>query len=224
LEPSARDSAAPLFPAWSNTALRVALALIFLLAISVPAALWAGQRTPYVSGELDPKMQPIEFDHRHHVRDCGIPCGYCHADFRRASSAGMPASSVCMGCHAQIWSDSPRLAPLRASYFEDAPLAWERVTRLPDFVFFDHASHVTKGVGCVTCHGRVDLMASVYAVEPFTMNFCLDCHRAPERFLRPLEAVTDMEWTPAKAGRVSARERRQRDQARPGTDCTVCHR
>lgn len=217
------ERTSPLFPDWSTSVFRWVLAALFGAVLAAPAALWAWQRTPYVTGEQDPKIQPVQFDHRHHVRDDGIPCGYCHSDARRSSTAGMPATSLCMGCHAQIWSGTRKLAPLRASYFEDAPLAWERVTRLPDFVFFDHSIHVTRGVGCVTCHGRVDQMAVVYAVKPFTMRFCLDCHRAPERFLRPPEAVTDMEWSPSDA-RVSGEALRERLRIRPGTDCTTCHR
>ena len=187
-------SAGHLFPPWSTGVFRAALALGVVLALAVPGALVAWARTPYATGEQDPKPQPLPFDHRHHVRDDGISCGYCHGEARRSARAGMPAASLCMGCHAQIWRDSEALAPLREAYFAGAPLAWQRVTRLPDFVFFDHSIHVAKGVGCAACHGRVDLMAQVYAVQPFTMRFCLECHRK------------------------SAPPKRAR------TDCSVCHR
>jgi hypothetical protein len=212
----------PLFPVWSTTWFRAALGLGAALIFSVPAGLWAWERTPYVNGMNTPRAQPVKFDHRHHVRDDGIACGYCHADFARSSSAGMPAVSVCMGCHAQIWTNSPELAPVRAAYFAGAPLVWQRVTRLPEFVFFDHSIHVKKGVGCVSCHGRVDQMAQVYAVKSLTMQFCLDCHRSPEKELRPLERVTDMEWSQSSPALGATLARKLSVQ--PATDCSTCHR
>lgn len=136
----------------------------------------------------------------------------------------MPAVSVCMGCHAQVWPDSPELAPVRAAYFSGGTLAWERVTRLPRFVFFDHSSHVNQGVGCVSCHGRVDLMPQVTAVNPFTMQFCLDCHRSPAAALRPLAAVADMEWTAPGSAEAFGRKLQTERNVHPGTDCTTCHR
>ena len=203
---------------------RLALALGVVALAAIPVSLWAWERTPYVSGIGTPRPQPVKFDHRHHVRDDGIDCTYCHADVARSSTAGMPASSVCMGCHSQIWTDSPELAPVRQAYFTDAPLAWNRVTRLPQFVYFDHSIHVAKGVGCVSCHGRVDEMAEVYAVHSFTMDFCLDCHRAPDSRLRPPAQVANMQWQPTEpASEIGARVRRRFNVA-PATDCTTCHR
>jgi hypothetical protein len=217
-------AAVPLFPAGATSWFRAALLCVAGAIVATPAALIAWQRTPYATGALDPKMQPLKFDHRHHVRDDGIACLYCHTDVRRSSSAGMPAASTCMGCHAQIWTNSPELVPLRAAFFSNARLAWQRVTSLPDHVFFDHSSHVNKGVGCVTCHGRVDLMAQVYAVEPFTMKFCLSCHRDPDPSLRPLADVTDMEWSPQGRARLVGRQVRQQLRVDTHTDCTTCHR
>jgi hypothetical protein len=204
--------------------LRLALAAAIAGVVGFPAALLAWERTPYVTGQQEPATQPVKFDHRHHVRDGGIDCTFCHTDVYRSAFAGMPTSALCMGCHAQIWNASPELALIRASYFEDAPLAWERVSRLPDFVFFDHSVHVNKGVGCETCHGRVDQMSQVYALASFTMGFCLDCHRSPEASLRPNDRVTDMEWTSDRAPSESGRELARRNQVKPGTDCSTCHR
>lgn len=192
--------------------------------LAFPVALLAWERTPYVTGEMELPTQPVKFDHRHHVRDAGIACTYCHSDVRKSASAGIPAVSLCMGCHAQIWTRSPELAPVRDSFFSGAPLEWQRVSKLPDFVFFNHAIHVNKGVGCETCHGRVDLMPQVYAVRPFNMKFCLDCHRTPERFLRPLEHVTDMEWTAPREQAALGRELQAQLRVQPGLDCTTCHR
>jgi hypothetical protein len=215
---------AALFPSWSTRVFRLALALGVAGVVSIPAGLWAWERTPYVSGIGIQRPQPVKFDHRHHVRDDGIACTYCHSDVTRSAAAGMPASSLCMGCHSQIWTNSSELEPVRKAYFTDAPLAWNRVTRLPQFVYFNHSIHVAKGVGCVTCHGRVDRMAQVYAVEPFTMEFCVDCHRAPDARLRPLSEITNMEWQPSGAAAESGARLRQQLNVEPRTDCTTCHR
>jgi len=214
----------PLFPVWTNSVFRLALALTAAVPVSIPAVLWAWERTPYVTGIGIPRPQPVKFDHRHHVRDDGIDCIYCHADVERSASAGMPATSVCMGCHSQIWTESQELAPVRQAFFQGAPLVWNRVTRLPQFVFFNHSVHVNGGVGCVSCHGRVDDMPQVYAVASFTMEFCVDCHRAPEDRLRPLSQITNMTWSSERLGPESrARLGRELD-AQPQTDCTTCHR
>jgi hypothetical protein len=183
---------------------------------------WA--RTPYATGQDEPRMQPIKFDHRHHVRDDGIECTYCHAGATRSAFAGVPPTSVCMGCHAQIWTQSPELAALRASWIEDRPIVWRRVHSLPQHVYFNHAIHVNKGVGCVTCHGRVDRMSQVFQVEELTMSWCLECHRNPERYLRPPEKVTDMEWVPDRPQLELGREIAARLAVRSITDCTGCHR
>jgi hypothetical protein len=179
---------------------------------------WA--RSPLATGEGEVIEQPVQFDHRHHVRDDGIDCFYCHGDARISAYAGVPAASLCMGCHSQIWNGSASLEPVRVSAFSGMPIAWQRVTRLPGFVYFDHRAHVTHGVGCVSCHGRVDQMAHVYAATPMTMTFCLDCHRDPRPQLRPQEAITDMEWTPTDQRRVLPGVR---DVHAP-TDCSGCHR
>lgn len=128
-----------------------------------------------------------------------------------------------MGCHGQIWTESPLLAPVRASFFEKKPIVWSRVHRLPDFVRFDHSSHVQKGVGCSECHGQVDDMPAVRQVAPLTMGWCIDCHRAPTEHLRPRDKVADMRWRPdwprAELGAAVAREL----DVAPSTDCTTCH-
>lgn len=203
---------------------RTVLVYLALAVLAFPLALLAWERTPYVTGEMELPLQPVKFDHRHHVRDAGIACTYCHAEVKTSASAGMPAVSLCMGCHAQIWTDSPELAPVRASAFSGAPLAWQRVTKLPDFVFFNHAVHVNQGVACESCHGRVDLMAQVYAVQPFNMKFCLDCHRAPEKFLHRREQGTAMEWSAEGRQLALGRTAPARSDVHPGLDCTTCHR
>lgn len=181
-------------------------------------------RSPYATGQHNPPGQPVKFDHRHHVRDDGIPCLYCHDGAERGAYAGVPPTSLCMNCHSQVWTRSPEVAPVRASYFDDRPIAWARVNVLPDFVFFNHSIHVAKGVGCVSCHGRVDLMAEVHQEESLSMGFCLKCHRHPEDRLRPRDRVTDMEWKPDVPQATLGHRLVAEYGVKPTTDCTGCHR
>ncbi|MEZ4233969.1 MAG: cytochrome c3 family protein [Polyangiaceae bacterium] len=209
----------PPLPRWSNTVVRTACALLPLAALGLGVLLILGARSPLYTGEGHSVDQPVEFDHRHHVRDDGIDCRYCHFDAWRSPKAGVPSTSLCMGCHAQIHTDSPQLEPVRRSYFEDEPIRWVRVNALPDFVFFDHSVHVSAGVGCESCHGRVDQMARVRQAKPLTMGFCLDCHRNPAPSIRPASEVTKMGYEPDEAG-VSP----SLDDVNPPTHCSGCHR
>ena len=168
-----------LFPHWSNSLLKLGAAMALGTVVTATAAPMVFVRTPYATGQLESLVQPVQFDHRHHAGDEGIDCFYCHFEAKRSRFAGIPPTEVCMGCHGQVWNDSPTLELVRTSYFARTPMRWRRVHALPDFVHFEHSAHVNKGVGCVTCHGRVDLMAGVYQVAPLTMDFCLDCHPIP---------------------------------------------
>ena len=163
--------------------LRTALVLAGVSFVSAVVAPMIYARTPYRRGELDQVEQAVEFDHRHHVRDAGIDCRYCHSSVDNAPQAGIPSTDVCMGCHSQILSDSPMVEPIRRSFFSGKPIAWNRVHDVPDFVYFNHAIHVTNGFTCEHCHGRVDKMARVEQVQTLTMGWCLDCHRNPATFL-----------------------------------------
>jgi Cytochrome c7 and related cytochrome c len=212
---------ASLFPPWSNTALRLGIALLAASVLSAILSFIIFVRTPWRRREFESVAQPVEFDHRHHTQDDGIDCRYCHSTVDKAATAGIPTTEKCMGCHSQIWNQSPMLEPVRRSYFSRMPIPWSRVHDLPDFVYFDHSIHVNRGVGCVTCHGRVDRMASVYQVAPLTMDWCLDCHRAPETRLRPIEQVTNMRWNEEKT--TSLAVARRFDVARL-THCSTCHR
>lgn len=217
---------AALFPRWSNTGFKLLLGLIVAGALGVPVLLIGYVRTPWVTGVGHEVSQPVEFDHRHHVHDDGIDCRYCHYTVEKASKAGMPPSSLCMNCHGQIWNASPLLAEVRESYFEDRPIRWQRVHAMPDFVFFNHSIHVNKGIGCVSCHGRVDQMPGVRQAEPLTMGWCLDCHRNPQAHVRPREEVTNMAWTPpaGEAGRELQRALAQEYGLQSLTHCSACHR
>jgi hypothetical protein len=139
-------------------------------------------RTPYGSSRAQPVVQPVAFDHRHHVRDGGIDCLYCHAGAETSAGAGIPPTAVCMGCHGQIWQTGTQLALVRRSWMMDSAIRWKRVYDVPDHVYFHHGVHVGAGVGCERCHGRVADMARVVRVVDLTMGWCLDCHRDPAPF------------------------------------------
>jgi hypothetical protein len=166
-----------LFPRWTNTAFRLGLGGLLGSAIAGLVGLWVYMRTPWNTEAYAAVDQPVMFDHRHHVVDDQIDCVYCHQGAERSDYAGVPATEVCMGCHAQVWNESPLLETVRRSYFSGKPIPWNRVHDLPDFVYFNHAVHVQGGVGCVNCHGRVDQMARVYEVQSLQMGWCLDCHQ-----------------------------------------------
>lgn len=173
----------PPFGESANSVFWLAIGGVAVIVLAIPAFAIAWARTPYATGTGEPVDQPIPFDHRHHVRDDGIDCLFCHADAMRSSRAGMPSTARCMGCHAQIRTTSPKLAPVRESWFRGEPIRWRRVTTMPDHVFFDHSVHTNHGIECVRCHGRVDEMARVFAPAPLTMEWCLDCHRDEARTL-----------------------------------------
>ncbi len=214
----------PLFPPWSDTVFRLCLAVAVFGVVSIPISMMLWVRTPYVTKEADPVDQPIVFDHRHHVRDDGIDCLYCHYEAERSKFAGAPPTSVCMNCHSQVWQVSARLAPVRESWFTEQPIHWQRVHQLPGFVYFDHSAHVSHGVGCEECHGRVDLMGQVYPTAPLTMKWCLDCHTDPDPRLRPRREITNMEWTPERPRRDIGAQIHAELQINPPVSCTGCHR
>jgi hypothetical protein len=164
--------------------------------------------------------QPIPYSHKLHAGDLGIDCRYCHANIERSQEAMIPPTQACMGCHAIVKKDSPKLAALRASWQSGTPVEWVRVHRLADYVYFDHSVHLAAGVGCVSCHGRIDQMDVVRQDKPLAMGWCLECHRDPQPNLRPKDQITNMTWTP------SSDEAAQLAQAdiRGPEHCTGCHR
>ena len=212
------------FPRWTNSASSASLWALLVLLVGAPCFLMAWVRSPLHTGQFERVDQPVAFDHRHHVRDDGIECRYCHYDVARSRTAGLPETELCMGCHSQIWNQSPMLEPVRRSYFERRPIRWKRVDALPDFVYFDHSIHVAKGVGCETCHGRVDLMGAVFAQHDLQMGFCLECHRNPAAYVRPPAEVTVMGYVP-KEPQEALGERLVREHAiHPPVYCSGCHR
>lgn len=187
--------------------------------------------SPWQTEQAVVRDQPVPFSHEHHAGGLGIDCRYCHTTVETSSFAGVPPTYTCMSCHSQIWANSPMLEPVRASLREGAPLRWARVNDLPDFVYFHHGIHIQKGIGCVSCHGRVDLMPLTAKAEPLTMEWCLDCHRHPERHVRPRARVFDMAWTPEEEGTgedqaTLGRRLIREHHIRAGRliNCSICHR
>jgi len=212
-----------LFPKWTNL-LRPALAVG-----AVAVALYAVIIVSYGFSPLTTDVgyapeQPVPYSHALHAGQLGIDCRYCHTTVEEAAWAAIPPTKTCMNCHETIRPDSGKLALVRQSYATGTPIRWVKVHDLPDYVYFDHSAHINRGVGCVSCHGRVDRMEVVYQVEPLSMGWCLDCHRQPEKHLRPLESVTDMDWSPQENRLEVGARLRKTLNVNPSTDCSTCHR
>jgi len=180
----------------TNTIARVSIfGGVFILGV-IGWVAGAIDRSGYVTETHVIRDQPVPFSHQHHYSGLGIDCRHCHTTAEVSPFAGMPATKVCMTCHSQIWTESPMLEPVRQSWRTGKPMQWTRVNSLPDFVYFNHSIHVAKGVGCVICHGRVDQMPLMYKENTLLMNWCLDCHKQPEKYLRPPEEIYNMAWHP----------------------------
>ena len=197
-------------------------------------------RSSYATGTNVALEQPVQFSHEHHVAGLGLDCRYCHTSVEDAAFAGMPSTKTCMTCHSQIWTNAPLLEPVRASWREDRPIRWNRVHDVPDFVQFNHGIHIQKGIGCYECHGEVNKMPLMWKANSLQMEWCLACHRAPEKHIRPREEVFDIApWTPGpgidreQAGRELMKKYNVRSDMRtaphheqlpkPITNCSACH-
>lgn len=188
---------------------------------------WVGlvvNRSPYVTDQNVAKEQPVPFSHKHHVDGMGIDCRYCHTSVEVSSVAGIPPTKTCMNCHSQIWAQSPMLEPVRASYRDNKSLQWNRVHDLPDFAYFNHSIHLSKGVGCTTCHGQVDQMPLVSQANTLQMEWCLSCHRQPELYVRPRDQVFSVSYRPP-ANQLDLGEKLVKEyKIRKLTYCSTCHR
>ncbi|MDQ2868694.1 MAG: cytochrome c3 family protein [Verrucomicrobiota bacterium] len=201
--------------------------------IGVPLFIVGGSVAIYALGRSDfwtrvevPLHQPVPFSHQHHVDGLGIDCRYCHTSVESSSFAGLPPTETCMTCHSQIWKDAPVLQPVRDSLQTGTPIKWTRVHDLPDYVYFDHSIHVNKGIGCATCHGRVDQMPITWKTKPLYMRWCLSCHRQPETALRPTDEVFNMKYR-APGNQTSLGQQlitRNHVRQQGLTDCYTCHR
>jgi hypothetical protein len=215
---------AQIFHRSTNTISRVSLFGGVALILVVVATLAAINRSSYLTEVGVARSQPVQFSHKHHVSDDGIDCRYCHTSVEESSFAGIPSTKICMNCHTQIWAESPILAPVRESFRTGKSLEWTRVHNLPGFAYFDHSIHVHKGVGCVTCHGRVDQMPLMWRENTLYMEWCLECHRNPERFVRPREQVFSMDWQPPVDQITLGQKLVQEYKIESLTSCSVCHR
>jgi hypothetical protein len=231
---------AQIFHRSTNT---ISRATIFGSVFIVCALFWATaqiQRSPYVTYAGVVRPQPAPFSHQHHVAGLGIDCRYCHTSVEDSRFAGIPPTKTCMNCHSQIWTNAALLEPVRESYRSNKSLVWTRVDDLPDFVYFDHSIHINKGVGCNTCHGPVDRMPLMYNYASLQMEWCLNCHRAPEKNLRPRDQVFNMRYEqPSSNKPLELDGRTFTDQDTLGfylvkqyklrterdiTSCSTCHR
>lgn len=215
-----------LFRPYADSVARIVLIAIVVVPFLAIGVAYLIMRSEYITDQTITLNQPVPFSHVHHVGDLGLDCRYCHTGVETSPVAGVPPTHVCMTCHSQLYTQTAMLAPVRESIAEDRPIRWNKVNKLPDYVYFDHSIHIAKGVGCSTCHGAVDQMPLMRQAAPLTMGWCLNCHRDPTPYLRPQSAVFDPDWKPPA------------DQAEQGrkllvkylidnhhlTDCSVCHR
>jgi len=192
---------AQIFDRSSNALARMSLVLTGLIVIALGVTLDELQRSPWVTRQGQRPEQPVPFSHKHHVQGLGLQCQYCHVTVEKSSYAGIPPTKTCMNCHAQIWTNAQLLEPVRNSWATGQSLVWTKVHDLPDFAYFSHEIHVNKGLGCSTCHGRVDQMPLMYAQNTLQMEWCLDCHRNPAKNLRPTQQIYNMAWEGPKEDR-----------------------
>ncbi len=212
-----------LFPRWAN-AIRPIATIAILGGLVYVVALIGYATSPQTTNIGYSPTQPLPYSHALHAGELGLDCRYCHSGAETGAKATIPPTQTCMNCHAGIKTKSDALAPVFASYATGFPVEWVRVHDLPDFVYFDHSAHVRRGVGCVSCHGRVDQMEVVSQVKTLGMGWCLDCHRDPAGQLRPKDRVTDMAWQAEGDALVLGEQLRRDYHIQPPTDCSTCHR
>ncbi|HMN94854.1 MAG TPA: cytochrome c3 family protein [Phycisphaerales bacterium] len=212
------------FPRWSN----LLLPTIIVVGMTVPlyaVLLVAYGFSPKTLDQGYMPLQPVPFSHALHAGTLGMDCRYCHNTVEHAAHAAIPPTQTCMNCHTQVVKDSPKLAEVRRSYEEGMPVEWIKVHTLAQYAYFDHSAHINRGVGCVSCHGRVDQMEVVYQSAPLSMGWCLDCHRNPEPHLRPVSQVTNLAWD--QRTELTRSERlalRDLYHINPSENCSTCHR
>lgn len=210
----------------ANRLARASIVLAILLLVLTGFSVWAVWWSPYMTRQDLALDQPAPFSHEHHYSGLGIDCRYCHTTVETSSTAGLPPTETCMTCHSQVWTGAPVLQPVRESWASGRPIPWTRVHDVPDFVFFRHSIHVQKGVGCSTCHGRVDQMPLVWKEHTLWMKWCIDCHKDPARQIRPREEVFNMAYQPPSNQLELGRKlvRAYNIHTEQLTDCSMCHR
>jgi Cytochrome c7 and related cytochrome c len=219
---------AQIFNRGANNIAKASIAVAIVLAGVVGYAYTQIARSSYLTNRYLERQQPVQFSHKHHVGDDGIDCRYCHTSVETSSSAGMPPTQTCMNCHSQIWSDSPYLEPVRASYRDNKPIQWLKVHDLPEYAYFNHSIHIAKGVGCSSCHGDIANMPAVYQENTLQMEWCLSCHRDPSPNIRPKSEIYNTSWNQADITDEQQKEvnesiKKLRSKAML-TSCSTCHR
>lgn len=213
-----------LFRPSSNTIAKVSIVGVVLLLGSTLAVAYIMDRGPWTTSVRIAPAQPIPFSHKHHVRDDGIDCRYCHTGVETSSYAGLPPTETCMSCHSQIWTNASLTEPIRESWASGKSIEWTRVHDLPDFVYFNHSIHINKGIGCSACHGQVDDMPLTYKVNTLNMNWCVNCHRDPAKFIRPESQVFNVDYVyPPNQAELGAQLVKEY-HVKSLTDCVTCHR
>ena len=216
-----------LFPRSANALARSSIFGGLTLVLTLLMVVFTLMRSSWATKQYEYVEQPVQFSHAHHVGGVGLDCRYCHTSVENSSFAGIPPTKTCMNCHSQLWTNAPILEPVRASFRNNTNLTWIRVNDLPDFVYFNHQIHIKQGVGCVNCHGQVDQMPLMYQAKSLLMEFCLDCHRAPEKYIRPREEVFNMAYqAPENQLELGLRLKREYNVASVEhmTSCSICHR
>jgi hypothetical protein len=178
-----------------NSLARVMVIGLPLAAAGSGVGLAAFYRSDYTTGVREVVEQPVPFSHMHHVGQLGIGCTYCHTGVETSAVAGIPPTKTCMNCHQTMWTGSDMLQPIRDSLKTNTPIIWNKVHNTPHYTYFNHSIHVGKGVGCYSCHGEIDKMPLVFQSKTLLMEWCLDCHREPEKHLRPKSEVFNMRFT-----------------------------
>ena len=213
----------PIFPPWLDRAVKVggalaAVGLVYLVAVGAYAV------SPKTIDVGYAPEQPVAYSHAVHVGQLGMDCRYCHNTVEETAHASIPPTQTCKNCHTMVLAESEKMFRVRESFNTGTPIPWIRVHDLPDYVYFDHSAHVARGVGCTSCHGRVDRMEVITQVEPLSMGWCLDCHRNPEAHIRPKDQVTVMDWVPEEEPETLGERLAQEYGIDPSTDCSTCHR
>lgn len=214
---------AAIFSKSSDLILKVVGALVGLGAVSGIAAFTYFSYPTVIDTGYQPQ-QPVPYSHKLHAGELGFNCFYCHSTVYRGAFAAIPGTEICMGCHTNVRDKSPRLELVRSSYATGQPIPWIKIHDLPDYVFFNHSAHVTAGVSCVSCHGRIDQMEEVRQEKPLNMAWCLDCHRNPAPNIRPAELVTQLDWKPDRDPAEIGAEIIKEKGLNPPTNCSGCHR
>lgn len=208
----------------TNTFSRVSIFGAVFIAAGILSIIMLIVRSPYTTYVGVARAQPVQFSHRHHVGDDGLDCRYCHTSVETSAFAGIPSTEVCMNCHTQVWANAPALEPVRESWRTGRPIVWERVHDMPDFVYFNHSIHITKGVGCATCHGEIDRMNGIWKTQSMSMEWCMECHFNPAKYVRPKDQVYNLYYQPPANQLELGNQLIQEYKIESLISCSTCHR